>query len=148
MARRVRYLSRRAGQFSQSTRMFIELAATEDASGLVRDAFGLVRDSTGIRREASGLAQVAARLIRKIYGEEKLQKELEKLEELDKKAAKLDVLTEELKERAEEFSNPEYPPEVVRDVSRLMIKASGLIRDTSGLIREIADAITGYESSK
>ena len=126
LAAKVQDLSGEAVRFSRYMRNLVDLAATEDVSGLERDVSVLIENASGMIRNASGMIRDVYELVKGTTAEDGVK-------ELVKKA-------DDLKERAETL---ESEGESVTDsktiggagIIELMLEASGMIREASGMIR-------------
>ena len=135
LAEKVQDLSGEAVRFSRYMRNIVDLAATEDVTGLERDVSVLIKDASGMIRNASGMIRDVYELVKGTTAEEGIK-------ELVKKA-------DDLKERAETL---ESEGESVTDskaldgvgTTELMLEASGMIREASGMIREASGMIRGF----
>jgi len=139
LAEKVRDLSGEAVRFSRYMRNIVDLAATEDVSGLERDVSVLIQDASGMIRNASGMIRDVYELVKGTTAEEGVK-------ELVKKA-------DDLKERAETL---ESEGESVTDskaldgagTTEVMLEASGMIREASGMIRDASGMIRGFRLTR
>jgi len=135
LAEKVQDLSGEAVRFSRYMRNLVDLAATEDVSGLERDVSVLIENASGMIRNASGMIRDVYELVKGTTAEEGVKELVKKADDLRKRADNLE---------SEGESVTDSKALGGAGITEVMLEASGMIREASGMIREASGMIRGF----